>query len=53
MRVVTYQMSELMAATILKERKGDELKMKKQDYLCYWINTHNRLIYPCTKVEVI
>lgn len=53
MRVVTYQMSKQMADTLLKERKGDALKMQKNDYLCYWINTQNKLIYPCTKVEVI
>ncbi len=49
-KVSEYKMSEIMIKELLKARKGDELKMNKDEYLCYWVNKQIGLKYPCVKV---
>lgn len=50
---VEYIMSSLMADEILKTRKGDDKKMRPQDYLIKYVNEDCGLLRTCTKVTVI
>ena len=50
---VEYIMNSLMADEILKTRKGDDKKMRPQDYLVKYVNEDCGLLRNCTKVTVI
>ena len=50
MNTIEYSMSEAMAKELLKSRKGDELKMHPQDYLCFYVDTELGIKGKCTKV---
>lgn len=45
-----YNMSEVMAKDLLKNRKGEEAKMNPQDYLVKYVNSEFCLLHPVTKV---
>ena len=47
-----YKMSKAMADAFLQARKGEEKKMKPQDYLIKCVNTQFCLRLPVTKVFV-
>ena len=48
-----YQMSATMAKEIVKTRKGDDKKLKPQEYLVKYVNEHFGLRYPCIKVTTV
>lgn len=45
-----YKMSEEMAKYLLKNRKGNDLKMSDQAFLCKYVNEELGLKLPCRKV---
>ena len=47
---VEYKMPKNMAQELLKARKGDDLKMRPQDYLVKVVNENYGLLRHCTKV---
>ena len=47
-----YKMSAAMAQAVLQSRKGEEKKMKPQEYLIKYVNTQFGLRLPVTKVFV-
>ena len=47
-----YKMNKAMADAFLQVRKGDEKKMKPQDYLVKCVNTQFSLKLPVVKVIV-
>jgi len=50
---VEYIMNSAMADEILKTRKGDDKKLRPQDYLIKYVNEDCGLLRNCTKVTVI
>lgn len=49
---VEYKMPKAMADALLKDRKGDDKKMRPQDYLIQVVNDNFGLLYHCSKVIV-
>jgi len=49
---ISYTMSEGTAKDLLAQRKGDEKKMRPQEYLCYIVNEQFGLKGNCIKVIV-
>ena len=49
-RPIEYKMPDKMARELLKERKGEEAKMRPNDYLCKVVNEQFGLMGHCTKV---
>lgn len=47
---IEYKMPELMARELLKNRKGDDAKMRPNDYLCKVVNENFGLKGHCVKV---
>jgi hypothetical protein len=47
---IEYKMPVEMAKTLLKNRKGDEAKMRPNDYLCKIVNEQFGLKGYCTNV---
>lgn len=47
---IEYKMPELMARELLKNRKGDEAKMRPNDFLCMVVNENFGLKGHCVKV---
>lgn len=47
---IEYKMPEKMARELLKSRKGDEAKMRPNDYLCKVVNESFGLKGYCVKV---
>lgn len=47
---IEYRMSAEMAKSILKARKGAELKVHPQEYLCRYVNEKFGLKGHCVKV---
>ena len=47
---IEYKMSADMAKAFLKERRGAELKMKPEEYLCKIVNEEFGLRSHCSKV---
>ena len=47
---IEYKMSEQMARELLKNRKGDETKMKPNDFLCKVVNENFGLKDLCVNV---
>ena len=47
-----YKMSKLMANEALNNRKGEEKKMKPQDYLIKYVNEQFGLRLPVVKVII-
>ena len=45
-----YKMPEAMARELLKTRKGDDAKMRPNDYLCKVVNENFGLMYNCVRV---
>lgn len=45
-----YNMSERMAAELLKERKGADKKLRPQEYLVKYVNEQFGLKYPVSVV---
>ncbi len=50
---VEYQMPQMMADELLKERKGQEKNMRPQDYLVKYVNEQCGLMYNCVRVTTI
>ena len=46
-------MSEVMAKELVKSRKGDDKKLKPQEYLIKYVNEQFGLRYPCVKVTTV
>lgn len=46
-----YKMTEAMAKAILNTRKGEEKKMRPQEYLCKFINEQRGLKGTCIRVS--
>lgn len=49
---IEYKMPKEMAQALLKIRKGEELKMNKNEYLCKIINTNFGLKGYCVNVII-
>jgi hypothetical protein len=49
---IEYKMSRQMANWYLKARKGDELKMRPNDYLCRVVDEQFGLMGKCERVIV-
>lgn len=47
---IEYKMPELMARELLKNRKGDEAKMRPNDFLCMVVNENFGLKGHCVNV---
>ena len=47
---IEYKMPELMARELLKNRKGDEVKMRPNDFLCMVVNENFGLKGHCVNV---
>ena len=47
---IEYKMPEQMARELLKNRKGDETKMRPNDFLCMVVNENFGLKGHCVKV---
>lgn len=47
---IEYKMPVAMAKEILKMRKGEEKKMKPNDFLCKYVNEQYNLLGTCTRV---
>lgn len=47
---IEYKMPTEMAKQMLKARKGNDLKMKPNDFLCKVVNEQFGLMYNCVKV---
>ena len=47
---IEYKMPEKMAQELLKNRKGDEAKMRPNDFLCMVVNENFGLLYNCVNV---
>ena len=47
---IEYKMPELMARELLKNRKGDEAKMRPNDFLCLVVNENFGLKGHCVNV---
>jgi hypothetical protein len=47
---IEYKMPEAMARELLKTRKGDDAKMRPNDYLCKVVNEGFGLMYHCVRV---
>lgn len=50
---VEYRMPESVAKDLLKSRKGPELRMEPQLYLCKYVDEQCGLLYRCVKVTLI
>ena len=50
MRNIEYKMPTAFGKNLLKNRKGEEAKMKPNDYLCKYVNEQYNLKGLCTKV---
>lgn len=53
MRPVEYQMDAHVADSYLKARKGDDKKMRPNDYLCKVVNEEYNLRGYCVKVTTV
>lgn len=49
---VSYQMMESTAKVLLKNRKGEEMKMHPMDYLVKVVNEEYGLLYHCSEVVI-
>ena len=49
---IEYKMPERMARELLKNRKGDEAKMRPNDFLCKVVNEEYGLKGTCVKVII-
>ena len=49
---ISYTMSEGVAKDLLAQRKGDEKKMRPQEYLCHVVNEQFGLKGNCIKVII-
>lgn len=49
-RLVQYKMTQEMAKSLLKGRKGNDRTMDNQKYLCRWVNTNLNLMGTCVEV---
>ena len=49
---IDYKMPKAMAQELLKARKGSEMKMQPNDYLCKIVNENFGLMYNCVRVIV-
>ena len=47
---VEYRMSSVLAKELLKNRKGTDVKMRPQDYLCKYVNEECGLKGQCVVV---
>ena len=47
---IDYKMPKTMAQELLKARKGGEMKMQPNDYLCKIVNENFGLMYNCVRV---
>ena len=53
MRPVEYQMTAKVADSYLKARKGDDKKLRPNDYLCKVVNEEYNLRGYCVKVTTV
>ena len=53
MGAIEYQMSALMAKELIRTRKGDDKKLKPQDYLVKYVNEQFGLLFKCVKVTTV
>lgn len=47
---IEYKMSDAMARELLKTRKGEEIKMRPNDFLCKVVNEQFGLLGECKRV---
>lgn len=47
---IEYKMSDALARTLLKARKGEEIKMRPNDYLCKVVNEEFGLLGECKRI---
>ena len=50
MRNIEYKMPTVFAKTLLKNRKGNDVKLKPNEYLCKYVNEQFCVKGICTKV---
>lgn len=49
-RTYQYKMTQAMADSLLKGRRGNEKKIENQKYLCDWVNQSLGLMGTCVEV---
>lgn len=50
---IEYNMPKEFAKMLLKSRKGNEVNMQPQDFLCKYVNEELGILGNCTKVNQI